>query len=83
MVLTSLSLSDRVGRSIWIWETCKVNNDPAKVAEFLIIQTTSSPFTSDTCPTPVKNNGHTINHYSIPRFLIKFCSQGKRLIKNS
>lgn len=46
---TSLSLSVRVGRSMRIWETCKVYNDPDKVAEFLIRQTTSSPFTSVTC----------------------------------
>lgn len=51
LVITSLSLSDSVGKSIWIWEACRVNNDPAKVAEFLITQTTSWSFTSFTCTT--------------------------------
>lgn len=46
--ITSLSLSERVGNSIRIWEACKVNKEPANVAEFFITQTTSSIFTSDT-----------------------------------
>lgn len=45
---TSLSLAESVGKSMWIWEACKVNSDPANVAEFFITQTTSSPFTSKT-----------------------------------
>ena len=48
LLLTSLSSSDSVGKSIWIWEQCSVKSDPAKVAVFLIIQTTSSPLTSET-----------------------------------
>lgn len=52
--VTSLSLSVSVGRSMRIWETCKVYNDPDRVAEFLIKQTTSSPFTSVTCIVKVK-----------------------------
>lgn len=47
--LTFLSASVSVGKLIRIWETCKVKSDPARVAEFLIVQTTSSPFSSDTC----------------------------------
>ena len=49
LIITSLSLLSRVGRSIWIWETCKVYSDPARVAEFFMTQVTSSPFTSLTC----------------------------------
>lgn len=40
-----------------IWETCKVYNDPDRVEEFLIKQTTSSPFTSVTCIVKVKLHG--------------------------
>lgn len=47
--LTFLSASVSVGKSIWIWEACKVKSDPVRVAVFLIVQTTSSPFSSDTC----------------------------------
>lgn len=47
--ITSLSFSVRVGKSIWIWDACKVNNAPANVAEFFIVQTTSCPATSATC----------------------------------
>jgi hypothetical protein len=47
--VTCLSLSVRVGRSIRIWETCKVYNDPESVASFFMTQVTSSPSTLLTC----------------------------------
>lgn len=72
---TSLSLSVRVGSSMRIWDTCRVYNGPAKVAEFLIKQITSFPFTSVTCSIwpskPWFSYEHVNDSVSIPQAILK------------
>ena len=58
--LTVLSASESVGKSICIWETWRVKSEPASVAVFFIMQTTSAPFTSETCTNIQKKNKNSV-----------------------